>query len=504
MKKILTFDIGTTSVKTTLFNEDLKAVAYSNEEYELITGGKGIVELEAEKYWEAVKSGIESIFRNSDINREDICVIAVTTQGETLIPLDSEGNALRNAIVWLDGRAAKESEFINEKYSKEKFYSRTGIPECTGLCPVSKLLWIKNNEPDVYKNTYKFMLLEDYIIYKLTGRFVTEKSLLCTTGYFDIQTDELWDEMLESIKIDKDKIPEPLECGEIVGPLTKGAAAFLGLREDTLVATAAMDQTAGAVGAGNLFPGIVTETTGTALGLAATAENPDFNEPLRVILYRHIYKNLYLYLPVCMTAGIVLKWFRDEFCMEEFKQGAREGRSVYAILDEIVENTPPLSNGLVLLPYFTGVIQPDNNPLAKGVFFGVGLETKRNHFIRSIFEAVAYLLRENIELVESIIKTDINEIRSLGGGSNSKVWLKIKSDVNGKRIVSMVENECTSLGAAILGAVAIGMFESAEKAAATANGIKDRYTPDPVLTEQYDEGYATYREIYLRLKTLFK
>jgi len=504
MKKILTFDIGTTSVKTTVFDENLKSVGYSNEEYELITGGNGIVELEAEKYWLAVKSGLEGVCRNSGINREDLCTIAITTQGETLIPLDQEGNVLRNAIVWLDGRAAKESEFINEKYSKQEFYSKTGIPECTGLCPVSKLLWIKNNEPEVYKNTYKFMLLEDFIIYRLTGRFVTEKSLLCSTGYFDIQADELWDDILKATEVDKDKIPEPLECGVVVGPLTKGAACELGLRQDTVVATAAMDQTAGAVGAGNLKPGIVTETTGTALALAATVENPDFNDSLRVTLYRHIYKNQYLYLPVCMTAGIVLKWFKDEFCNEEFEQSRRENRSVYAVLDELVEKTPPLSNGLVLLPYFTGVIQPDNNPLAKGVFFGVGLETKKNQFIRSIFEAVAYLLRENIELVERMIKTTMTEIRSLGGGANSKIWLKIKADVNGKRIVSMVENECTSLGAAILGSVATGMFESPEKAAAAANEIKACFIPDKALFEQYQEGYTTYREIYNRMKTLFK
>lgn len=504
MKKILTFDIGTTAVKTAVFDSNLKAVTQTREEYELITGSKGQVELDAEQYWQAVLRGARSMLSFPGISRDDICAIAVTTQGETLIPVDQDGHALRNAIVWLDGRAVRESEFINSQINPDEFYSRTGIPECNGLCPVSKLLWIKNNEPEVYRQACKFLLLEDYIIFRLTGRFVTEKSLLCTTGYFDIQTDTLWDDMLTLIGIDKDKIPELLDCGTKVGPLTPAAAASLGLRTDTLVTTAAMDQTAGAVGAGNFRPGIVTETTGTALALAATAANPDFCHPLRMTLYRHIEKNLYLYLPVCMTAGIVLKWFKDEFCAAETEQAAGEGRSVYAVLDEAAERTPLMSNGLILLPYLAGTIQPDNNPLAKGVFFGVGLDTKRHHFIRAIFEAIAFMLRENIEFIENVNKTKITEIRSLGGGANSSVWLQIKADVNQKHILTMVENECTSLGAAILAAVAIGWFPAAEQAAEAANSIRSSYTPDIEKGMAYDEGYATYQAIYARLKTLFK
>jgi xylulokinase len=501
-KKILTIDIGTTSVKTSIFNERLEMIANFNEEYVLNTK-YGYIEFEAEKYWIMVKNGIERVCGNNGIDKMEISVIAITTQGETLIPVNIEGIPLRKAIIWLDGRASKESEFISRKYDKQSFYARTGIPECTGLCPVSKLLWIKNYEPDVYKNTYKFLLLEDFIILKFTGKFVTEKSLLTTTGYFDIVEDRIWDEILDYIQVNKEKLPEALECGMIVSTIKKDVARELGLNDKTVVVTAAMDQTAGAVGAGNLTPGIVTETTGTALAIAITTETPDFAHPSRVTLYRHIYKNKYLYIPICMTAGIILKWFKDEFCKDEIEQSKREKLSVYEVLDEIVKYVPPLSNGLVLLPYFTGVIQPDNNPKARGVFFGVDLGTKKIHFIRSIYESVAFLLRENTELIEQISGNSISEIRSLGGGSKSKIWLQIKADVTGKKIISMTENECTSLGVAIIGGVATGMFKNAEEASKSANTPKDYFEPNRDLFTKYQKGYFVYREIYKRLKTLY-
>jgi xylulokinase len=204
-----------------------------------------------------------------------------------------------------------------------------------------------------------------------------------------------------------------------------------------------------------------------------------------------------------MTAGMALKWFKDEFCAAEQEQSRRERRSVYEILDEIADSAPALSNGLILLPYLTGVIQPDNNPAAKGVFFGVGLETKKPHFVRAIFESIAFMLRENLELLESITGEPMEEIRCLGGGSKSDVWLRIKADVTGKRMLPMTQSECTSLGAAILGGTAAGMFGDIGEAAGASNRARAVIEPDKSAYEMYGAGFATYREVYSRLRTLF-
>jgi xylulokinase len=500
---ILAFDIGTTAVKACLFDDKLALIENATIEYELIAEKNLYVELNAETYWNGIKNCVLHILAKVPNAAKDIQGIGITTQGETLVPVDKAGKALCNAIVWLDGRAVTESETIRAKFTEREFYARTGIPDCNGLCPVSKLLWIKNNRADLYAKTYKFLLLEDYVIMRLTGKFVSEKSLLSTTGYFDIVRDCVWEDMLDRIGVDKGKIPLALECGTVVANILPEVADELGLHSGIAIVTGAMDQTAGAVGAVNVAPGVVSETTGTALSIAVTCENPDFSHPSRLTIYRHVFKGKYLYIPICMTAGIVLKWFKDEFCRDLVQEAEAKGESVYDLIGKLVESVPVGANGLVLVPYFAGVTQPDNNPAARGVFLGVGLDTKRRHFMRAIFESIAFMLKENLELIESITNLRMTEIRSLGGGSRSRIWSRIKADVTNKTINIMAESECASLGAAILVAVALGTFASVPGAAAASNEVSSSFEPDVKNTPLYDKIYTTYKGLYSSVKKLF-
>ncbi len=500
---ILTFDIGTTAVKASLFDESLVVLASASVEYQLVTERSLEVELDPETYWAGMKSCVALLLKSRPEARDAVRGIGITTQGETLIPVDEKGRPLRRAIVWLDGRAVEESARIRSTFGEAEFYAKTGIPDCNGLCPVSKLLWLKNREAELYRATRKFLLLEDYVIFRLTGRFVTEKSLLSTTGYFDIAEDRPWGDMLDRIGIDADKIPEALECGSIAGMILPKAAEELGIGSGAAVVTCAMDQTAGAVGAGNIEAGCMAETTGTALSIAASCRSPDLRHPSRLTVYRHAFQGGYLYMPICMTAGIALKWFKDEFCPDLVAEAASKGLSVYDLMGEEAGTAAAGSGGLLLLPYLAGVTQPDNNPAAKGVFFGVGLDTKRRHFIRAIFESVAFMLRENLELVESVTGQRVETIRSLGGGSKSGLWSQIKADATGKTITTMAESECASLGAAILVAVALGLYPSLAAAARVSNKAKISYSPSPEAHAAYGEGYARYKELYARVKDLF-
>ena len=504
MGYILVFDIGTTAVKACIFNRELKLLGHSSEEYRLETPAPSRVELLPDIYWEAVKSQTAIVCRKTGISPSEIEAITATTQGETLIPVDINGNALRKAIVWLDERASGEAARISERFPPETFYSRTGIPECNGYCPVAKLLWIKENEREIYEKTHKFLLLEDYILAKFTGDYVTEKALLCTTGYFDIVSDEYWKEMLDFTGIDPAKLPRPLECGAILdAPLDPHLCRELGFSPGVKVIASAMDQMTAAAGAGNLAPGIITETTGTGMCIASTCSNPDLNNSGRINVYRHIYPKSYLLIPVGMTAGLVLKWFKDEFCADLTRQAADEGKPVYALIDALAAKAPVSSRGLLLIPYLNGVLQPDNNPAAKGVFFGVGLNTGRPEFLRAIMEGIGFMLKENIELIEQVQGRRADEIRSLGGGANSAIWCKIKADICGIPIARMKENECTALGAGILAAVALGYFPDSSSAAAASNGIAEITEPDMDATEQYRKGYLKYRAVYEQLKGLF-
>ena len=498
---LLTLDAGTTSIKTCVFGEDFSLFGYSCKEYELLMPENGIVELNPETYWEAARSGIREAVEASGIDAMQIAVVTVATQGETIIPVDESGRPLRNAMVWLDARAAEEASFIASRISGEEFYRTTGVPEINPAWPVCKVLWIKDREPEIYRKTYKFLLLEDFFLLKLTGRFVTEKCLMSSTGYYDINHQVLWEKMLSITGTDSGKFPEILDCGVSAGGILMDVADDLGVNPGIIVATGAMDQVASAIGAGNIAGGIVTETTGTALVIAATADTPDFGNPARLNIMRHGVKGKYLILPYNPTAGIILKWFRDEFCQPEVKQAAAAGTSIYRVLDDLAGGVSALSNGLLLLPYFAGMLIPEMNPDVKGVFFGVGLDTKKPHFIRSILEGIAFMLRQNIELLETMCPR-IKEVRSLGGGSKSGLWSQIKADINNRTIHVMEQEESTSLGAAILGSLAAGMYGTVEEACRVVK-IKNSYEPDPGIVGAYEKGYLKYQKLYASLKSLF-
>lgn len=501
MNCIITLDIGTTSVKACIFDDHLSLLAFSKQEYELLTPENGIVELSADIYWDAVVAGIRKVLGKSNVKTHEIKVITCTTQGETLIPVDREGNDLHNAIVWLDGRAIKEAEFINKRFSKQDIFSITGLPEISASCPVSKVLWLKNNRPDIYDNTYKILLLEDYLILRLTGVFVTNPSLTCSTGYFDINKNSLWNDILNYCGLDADKFPDLMDCGKFVAVLSKSAAFELGLSESTAVSTGAMDQAASAIGAGNIEEGIVTETTGTALVVAAACDHFHFIKHLNITVYRHAIRDKFLLLSISQTAGILLKWFKDEFCSDLAAIAEEKGISIYEEMDKIAAEACPLSNGLILFPHFAGMLIPEMNPRTRGIFFGIGLDTSKKHFIRAILESVDYMLRENITALQAM-GINIQKVYSLGGGSNSSLWLQIKADINDMAFVSMELEESTSLGAAILGGMSVGIFNDL-KTACQLIKAKNMVIPNKENITNYNQAYSKYQRVYNSLKDVF-
>jgi xylulokinase len=499
MGYILVFDLGTTSVKAVLFDEKLKRTAVHCVEYILLTESDRVVEFSAEEYWNAVCLASAQLFEQMQDAAKEVTGITVTTQGETLIPVDERGVPLRKAIVWLDSRAETQGAVVRAQMNREVFYRTTGIPECTGLCPISKLLWLKENESAIYKKTRWFLLLGDYILFQLTGIVCSEKTLLSTTGYFRIDEDRIWNELCTDLGLAMDRIPPVKECGDVLGVISPEAARRLGVNKQAMVTVGAMDQVCGAVGAGNFSIGTLTEVTGTALCLGATIPKQPIDGRGNVPVYRHILVDRYLVLPVCMTAGIVLKWFKDTFCHREIDKASHTGQDVYDLLSELAASSPPLARGLLHIPYLAGSIQPDNNPTARGAFTGLGLEHTKAHFIRAIFEGVAYMLRENIELLRREFPLDYPRLRSLGGGSRSSLWNQIKADITGLSIETMTESECTAAGAAALCASGIRLFNHIKTAVQEVNKPLTLYVPNPARKSEYDQGYADYIKTYTAL-----
>lgn len=485
----LTIDVGTTAIKVCAVTEDFKILTCKKIEYQLHTEEKRVT-LPAETYWNYAKEGIKSVI--GECGRERIMGITVTTQGETMIPVDETGAPLYDAVVWLDGRAGEQAEKIGSIVSQNEFYLKTGVPKCNELCPVSKLLWFLEKEPDVYSQTKYFLLLEDYMIFKLTGKIVTEKSLLCTTGYFDLIEDEIWEELLCKLGIDPGKIPPALDCGEVVAPVLKETAKELGLLEKTLVVTGAMDQVCGAMGAGNCMPGMLTETTGTALCIGKTIAKAPVNPEYPIPVYRHYSKELQLLLPVCMTAGMALKWFKDTFCEKEAEEAIRTGRDVYDLLNDLAEESRPLAGGMIMLPYLAGSIQPYQSPEYRGGFLGVGLDSRKCDFVRALMEGVSFMLEENLELLAQFGGGDCDYMVSMGGGAKSDVWCQIKADITGIQVRTLEESETASVGAAMLCSLGLGKKHFLSGSDNTA-AVKKIYLPRKEERETYRIGYEQYK-----------
>ncbi len=448
MKVYLALDIGTTSVKGCAFDETFRRIASINEEYALEVPQEHYVEVAPDVYWTAVCNGIQNMLKQG-IKACDIASVTFTTQGETMIPVDREGHPLSKAIVWLDDRAREEAAILGEKVDNDTFYHMTGVPELTAAVPTAKLLWHVRQASHIHGQVYKYLLLEDFLIQRMTGRFVTEWSLLSSTGYYDIVNRRYWSEMLAWCGVAEDKLPEVVPSGTRVGGVSDQAAVQTGLCAGTPVIAGAMDQVCAAIGAGNVTEGIVAENTGTCQAVSVTTKLPLFDEARCVPVYTH-FDDRYMLLAYNPTAAVVLKWFKDTF-MAEFRETLPEGANVYDAMTSLAAEVPVLSGGVTVIPHFSGRLFPEPDEDMRGAFVGLGLGTSRGHCIRAIMESIAYMLRQSLECLAKMgIKPE--EIRSVGGASVSKLWNQIKSSVNRLPIYAMQESESTALGAAMLGA----------------------------------------------------
>jgi len=461
MKYLLGIDIGTTSLKAAVFDENANMMKSVTRDYTLQVKGS-FVEFPAEKYWEMVTGAM------AEIRAEyDIYALSIDTQCETLIMTDDDGNPVAPAIVWLDNRAAAQADKIREHFGEKKVYEITGQPEINATWPASKLLWVKEEAPETFSKIKKIFLLEDYLLYKLTGKFITEQTLQSSTIYFDIKKRIWWDEMLDFIGVDSALLPEVCESAKLVGEY-----------EGIKIVTGAIDQIAGAIGAGVVKKGIISEMTGTTMAVFAPSdEMPEYVEGNKVPCHLN-FDGKYCLLMWTPTAGIALKWFKNNFC-ENFS---------FRQLDEIAEKIPAGCDGLTFLPYLCGATMPKYNPDARGVFYGLTMEHTRGHAVRSILEAVACMLKCNLDY----LGTPCSEVRAMGGGAQSPLWCQIKADMTGKTFVTLKNDETACLGSAILAGVATGVFESVEAACDIAVKTNKTYKPQGV---DYAECYRRYCEI---------
>jgi sugar (pentulose or hexulose) kinase len=502
MSLLIGLDIGTTSVKAGVFDVSGRQLAAAGQEYRIDHPAPDRAEIDAETYWEATIAAVRRALSVSGADPARVTAMAVSSQGETVVPVDADGRALSPAIVWLDNRALVEARELAERFGDAAIYDRTGVPSVTPTWTACKLLWWRRHEPGLFASARYFLLVEEFVLHRLSGRFVAEGGVQSSSLLYDIGAHGWWDAMLDAVGIGPERLPELVRPGEIVGTLSAAAAADLGLRPGVRVVAGGMDQGAGAVGVGNVGSGLVSESTGGALTLQATVDRHGGDPTRQTPVYVHSAADRYLYCPVCPTGGMALTWFRDQFGAEEVARAALEGRSAYDLLTALAAGVEPGAEGLTMLPHLMGAFSPEYEPEASGVFYGFTLHHGKPHFVRAVLEAVAFMLRRNLELLAGA-GAQATQIRSHGGGSRSALWNQIKADACGLPVVTLEGDDAAVRGDAMIAGVMAGIFPDMSAACSAMVVAKDRYEPDPATRTAYDDAYGRYLRLFDALRPLF-
>jgi xylulokinase len=498
---LLGLDVGTTSVKAGLFDVDGRQVAASGREYRLVHPSPDRVEIDPETWWTAAEEVVREALATPGVDRASVAAMAVSSQGETVAAVDTEGRALAPALVWLDNRAAAEARELEDRFGNALVYDRTGVPEVNPTWTAAKLLWWRRHDPELFRGAARFVLVEDFLLRRLTGRFVTDGGIQCTTMLLDIRDGGWWAPMLDFVGIGPERLPEITAPGAVVGTLTTAAAEALGMRAGLPVVTGGMDQGAGAVGVGNVAGGMISESTGGALTIQAAVDHHGADPARRTPVYIHSAPAMYLYCPVCPTGGMALTWFRDQFGSPEIEPTG--GRSSYDALIDLAAAVSPGCDGLTMLPHLAGAFSPEYEPSARGAFVGFTLAHTRGHFTRAVLEAVAFMLRRNLELLAQAGATAA-EIRSHGGGARSALWSQIKADACGLPIVTLTGENAAVRGDAMLAGVAVGAFPDLAAAEAALVTTHDRFEPDQANRAAYDDAYGRYVRLFDALRPEFE
>ncbi|MBC3193394.1 hypothetical protein H7X46_20235 [Pseudonocardia sp. C8] len=500
---VLGVDVGTTAIKAAVFDDLGTEICSHTEEYSLLTPRAGHVELEPGTYTTTFALAVRRLLQGGAVPVDALSALGLSAQGETLLCLDENDEPISRAIVWMDNRATAESDDIEAHFGRSTIHSTTGQVAMDPIYPAAKILWLKRNEPDLFARTAKFVLLKDYLVHQLTGRLVSEDSLLCSTILWDINTRGYWPEMLEFLGITEDQLPEIAAQGEIVGKVGPAAEAELGLPAGLPVSVGALDQACGALGIGNAVPGIFSESTGSALASVTIVEELSLDPSGRVPCFAAALPGQYM-LHNFSTGGMVMRWYRDQFCASEADIERLCGINAYYLIDQEVAEVEPGCEGLVVVPHLQGSGPPDLDPNARGVIFGLTLAHGKQHLARAIMEGVAMVLRRMIDSTAGL-GVEVKEIISLSGGSKSDAWCQIKADATQLPVRTLSgAGSAACRGAALIAGVGAGVWESAVPVARSAVDYDRTFEPRAENAEAYEQLLTRFTTLQELLKPLLR
>jgi len=487
---LLGLDLGTSACKAATFDIGGKLFATATREYSGYAPRPGWLEMDPEIMWRAAAGAIREAAAKTD---DPVQALAVSSQGETFIPVDAQGQAIGPAIMNADNRAVEEVREFERNIGKQEVYSITGcvLHPMYGLL---KILWLKKNAPDVYDRASRFFSAGDYALARMEVEPYTDYSLASRLMAFDVTKREWSDSILSLAGVSADRLPEVRPSGTRAGVLSATVAGGLGLLEGTVVAVGGHDQPCGALGAGVIDAGDTADSAGTYECLAVVSDTPNLGaDALSFSLnsYCHVVPDRYVTLAF-FPAGIVLRWFRDEFGQSEVEEAKRTGMDAY---DLLTSRAPDGPSGILFTPHFIGSGNPTWNARATGAVVGLTPDRSKYHLLKAILEGIACEIRTNVAVFEETVGP-VDLLRTTGGGAKSAYWLQLRADITGRKVAAMGSPEAVCLGAAILAGVGAGAYPDARYGARTAAAVATVYEPNAGRTAEYADQIRRYQRLY--------
>lgn len=496
--------MGTTSIKVAIIDEQARVLGMSSSSYRLITPNQDYAQIDTEDMWRAYLKCIRLLQEGKNIDMSRVAGISISSLCPGLAALGENGEVLTDPIIYSDRRSTEEAEMILEAVGREKLFEITANTAMAGAMSGTSMLWIKRNLPEVYEKTKYFGHVNTLLAQRMSGNFAIDYSNASYTDLFETTGGFQWSEVLcEKIGIDMEKLPPLHASTDVVGGLIHPDLIQMGIPRDTPVIIGGGDTACATLAAGVTKAGQVCESVGTTNVLTICVDQPKFDKGF--INRCHVVEGTWIYQGALSHTGASYQWFRDNFCQDLVDKAVGTDKTAFQFMNEEADMAEPGSGGLVFLPYMLGERSPIWDPYARGVFFGISLQTTRKEMNRAVMEGCGYGLRQLSEIAERVTGREIKEFTSIGGGAKSETWAQIKADITGKDIKILDMNDMAPIGAALLAGVGAGIFKDVYEAADKVEKkvykvIRSSRAHDDI----YNKRYQVYIQLYPQIKELYK
>lgn len=499
MKYIVGVDIGTTSTKSIAFDLKGNVLTKKNIEYPILNPEPSWSEQEPDEMLSAVVESIKHVVSENDAKGNELIGVSFSSAMHSVIAVDEKGKTLTNCIIWADTRSKEYAEKIKNSELGHEVYMKTGTP-IHPMSPLCKLCWMKDNAKDIFEKAYKFISIKEYVFYKFFNEYVVDYSIASATGLFDIYELRWNKKALNLAGISEDKLSRPVSTTQVIKGMRSEYADYMGVDVNTPFVLGASDGCLANLGANAIKPGDAAVTIGTSGAIRIISDKPKNDEAERIFSYI-LTENHYVLGGPVNNGGIIFRWFRDNFSPLEIETAEKIGIDPYELLTAQASKVEPGANGLIFLPYLLGERAPHWDANSKGVFFGVNITHKREHFLRAVLEGVIYGVYDVGRALEETTGS-IDTIYATGGFVRSQLWVQMMADVFNKKVVIAESYESSCLGAAVLAMKALGEIEAVEQVEKLVP-ISKIFMPNRENHERYMKNFEIYCRLYSKLKDEF-